>query len=195
MCWGEVCVLLGLFILPEQISAIWAQGCGSALTLHSHVHRYILEHTHLLHVSFWSTHHRASISLLSCPLLLAALLPQSSGPEEADAMQLFLCMEASSKVNQAQDTARALQLSDEESWTCTQAMDIPQQHDGVNCGVFALVFAECICLGHSLRRCNLDAHTMDCARARLADMLLQVGNCIRATVACISVFAADLAVS
>lgn len=114
--------------------------------------------------------------------------PQVSGAEEADAMQFFLCKEAANRFDVAQDTARALELANEEFWSIRPATEIPRQHDDVNCGVFALVFAECLCIGYPLRSCALNDATMDSARARLADLLLQVCNC-RSVIACIPVFA------
>jgi hypothetical protein len=66
-------------------------------------------------------------------------------------------------------------MADEQQWQHSEAVGIPQQHDGVNCGVFALVFADCLSVGFPLSDCHLNGNFTE-ARAHLAHALLQVST-------------------
>lgn len=59
-------------------------------------------------------------------------------------------------------------------WVHEKLADIPRQRDGFNCGVFAMVFAECLSVGFPLAACPLDRDTLRAARARIAHTLLKV---------------------
>lgn len=66
-------------------------------------------------------------------------------------------------------------MADEQQWQHSEAVGIPQQHDGVNCGVFALVFADCLSVGFPLSDCHLNGNFTE-PRAHLAHALLQVST-------------------
>lgn len=67
-------------------------------------------------------------------------------------------------------------MSDNRKWQQTHVRNIPHQEDGVNCGVFALVFADCLSAGFPLEACLLTADNLTAARAHLANALLQVST-------------------
>jgi hypothetical protein len=67
-------------------------------------------------------------------------------------------------------------MSDERKWQKTHVCNIPHQEDGVNCGVFALVFADCLSAGFPLEACLMTNDNLTAARAHLANALLQVST-------------------
>jgi Ulp1 family protease len=52
---------------------------------------------------------------------------------------------------------------------------IPRQTDGHNCGVYAIVFAQCLTAGFPLQSCGISEATAVAARAHIAYDLMQVG--------------------
>jgi Ulp1 family protease len=90
-------------------------------------------------------------------------------------MIYFLREEARAKRQHAGLNSMRLDAIQHMSWRHTAVANIPKQRDGVNCGVFAMVFADCISLGYPPAQCPLTADNFTHARAYIADALLQVG--------------------
>jgi Ulp1 family protease len=58
-----------------------------------------------------------------------------------------------------------------EAWPVLYPTDIPAQTDDHSCGVYAMVFAECLAAGYPLQHCGISNATAVPARARLLHFL------------------------
>jgi hypothetical protein len=90
----------------------------------------------------------------------------------ADALEDFLRREATSQLGAAPADARLNAIA-HEAWVHTSALNTRMQEDAFNCGVFAMVFADCLSAGFPIHQCPLHADTLVAARAHLADALLE----------------------
>jgi hypothetical protein len=63
-------------------------------------------------------------------------------------------------------------------WVHSPVHDVPAQQDGVSCGVFAMVFADCLSAGFPVRDCPLYGVAVSESRAHIAEVLLQVRGCL-----------------
>lgn len=54
-------------------------------------------------------------------------------------------------------------------------VDIPAQTDSCSCGVYALVFAQCLAAGFPLASCGISAVTAQAGRAHMVHNIMQVG--------------------
>lgn len=90
-----------------------------------------------------------------------------------EAVRDFLCQQAREQMGR---DSTLQTLAHKANWRHNRVRDIPLQHDGVNCGVFALVFADCLCAGYPVAQCPLGAGHFRDARAHLAHAILQVGT-------------------
>jgi hypothetical protein len=87
----------------------------------------------------------------------------------------FLRREATSQLGAAPADARLNAIA-HEAWVHTSALNTRMQEDAFNCGVFAMVFADCLSAGFPIHQCPLHADTLVAARAHLADALLEVST-------------------
>lgn len=61
---------------------------------------------------------------------------------------------------------------------------IPRQTDGHNCGVYAIVFAQCLTAGFPLQACGISEASGVAARAHIAYDLMQVGGALSGASCC-----------
>ena len=101
---------------------------------------------------------------------------QESHEEFGDALEDFLKHEARTMASSVQDQTKLEGLL-AGSWTHSPVYDVPRQQDGVNCGVFAMVFADCLSAGFPVRDCPLYGAALVECRAHIAEFLLQVREC------------------
>jgi hypothetical protein len=101
------------------------------------------------------------------------LLPQGDHSAFADAMEFFLRREATAQLSAGSAGARLDAIANDR-WLHWRVQDIPRQQDSFNCGVFAMVFADCISVAYPIQLCPLNADALEAARAHLADALLEV---------------------
>lgn len=112
-----------------------------------------------------------SISLSCCCLLWL----QGSHEDIGDALEAFLMHEARTMADLEQNKAKLEGLL-AGGWVHSPVYDLPRQHDGVNCGVFAMVFADCLSAGFPVSDCPLNDGALRQCRAHIAEVLLQVGK-------------------
>lgn len=62
-----------------------------------------------------------------------------------------------------------------EYWRILFPKDVPRQTDNCSCGVYAIVFMECLARGFPLQQCGISAATAAAARARIMYLLQQAG--------------------
>lgn len=80
----------------------------------------------------------------------------------AAALAAYVSEEALHRKNEILSTA---------SWPVLYPADIPMQTDDHSCGVYAMVFAECLAAGYPLQQCGISSATAVHARARLLHFL------------------------
>lgn len=80
----------------------------------------------------------------------------------AAALAAYVSEEALHRKNKILSTA---------SWPVLYPADIPMQTDDHSCGVYAMVFAECLAAGYPLQQCGISSATAVHARARLLHFL------------------------
>jgi hypothetical protein len=72
----------------------------------------------------------------------------------ADAMEAFLTHTARTTSGSRDNSAKLAGML-EGGWLHSAVRDLPRQQDGVNCGVFAMVFADCLAAGFPLCDCRV----------------------------------------
>jgi hypothetical protein len=87
-----------------------------------------------------------------------------------------LTYEARTMAGSVHDQAKLAKILAGE-WMHSPVYDVPRQQDGVNCGVFAMVFADCLSAGFPVRDCPLYGAALRESRAHIAEVLLQVRAC------------------
>ena len=92
----------------------------------------------------------------------------------ADAMEAFLTHTARTTSGSRDNSAKLAGML-EGGWLHSAVRDLPRQQDGVHCGVFAMVFADCLAAGFPLCDCPLQGGALRASRAHIAEALLQVG--------------------